>query len=154
MNLLNPLSGVHRPALRPAGATLAAAALTLALGHAGLAAAQGAWPTKPVHIIVTAAPGVVTDLNARLLGSKLSAMWNQPIVVDNKVGGNAIIGTDAMVKAAPDGYTLLETNTGIVQNPATRPKDLPYDTAKDIAPITQTFIVRILYAIDAKLPAR
>ncbi|MFM9883472.1 MAG: Bug family tripartite tricarboxylate transporter substrate binding protein [Burkholderiales bacterium] len=119
----------------------------------GAAAQPISYPTKPVRIIVTSGPGVVTDLNARLVAGKLSTMWGQPVVVENKVGGNAIIGTDAMVKAAPDGHTLLLTTTGIVQNPATRLKDLPYDTERDVAPVTQMFIVRIMYAVDAKLPA-
>lgn len=133
---------------------IALAGLAVAILISASAAAQSLnYPTKPVRIIVTSGPGVVTDLNARLVAGKLSAMWGQPVVVENKVGGNAIIGTDAMVKSAPDGHTLLLTTTGIVQNPATRQKDLPYDTERDIAPVTQMFIVRIMYAVDAKLPA-
>ena len=140
----------HNDRIQPI--TLAGLAVAL-LVSANAAAQSLNYPTKPVRIIVTSGPGVVTDLNARLVAGKLSAMWGQPVVVENKVGGNAIIGTDAMVKSAPDGRTLLLTTTGIVQNPATRLKDLPYDTERDIAPVTQMFIVRIMYAVDAKLPA-
>lgn len=125
-----------------------------ALAASAALAQAPAFPSKPVKLIVTTGPGIVTDLNARLLATKLAAMWNQPVVVENRVGGNAIIGTDAMVKSPPDGHTLLVTTTGIVQNPATRAKDLPYDTLRDIAPVAQLFVVRILYAIDAALPAK
>lgn len=130
------------------------AALFALVVTAQSAFAQEAFPNKPVRIIVTSAPGVVTDLNARVIATKLATMWSQPVVVENKVGGNQIIGTDAMVKSAPDGSTLLLTNTSIVQNPATRPKDLPFDTLRDIAPVTQVQITRIMYAIDAKLPVK
>ena len=130
------------------------AALLATVVTAQSAFAQEAFPNKPVRIIVTSAPGVVTDLNARVIAAKLATMWSQPVVVENKVGGNQIIGTDAMVKSAPDGSTLLLTNTSIVQNPATRPKDLPFDTLRDVAPVTQVQITRIMYAVDAKLPVK
>jgi tripartite-type tricarboxylate transporter receptor subunit TctC len=146
--------GLLRMKLRAVQSTMTVATLVLALTVTASAVAQTpGYPMKPVRIIVTSGPGVVTDLNARLVAGKLSTMWGQPVIVENRVGGNAIIGTEAMVKSAPDGHTLLLTTTGIVQNPATRQKDLPYDTERDIAPVTQMFIVRIMYAVDAKLPA-
>jgi tripartite-type tricarboxylate transporter receptor subunit TctC len=107
--------------------TLAATAL------AAPAHAQDVYPTKPIKIIVATAPGGATDLTARLIGQKISASMGQPVVVDNKPGANSIIGTDAVAKAAPDGYTVLMIDRGTISiNPSLYVK-LPYDTLKDLA---------------------
>ena len=99
------------------------------------AVAQEAWPNKPVRLVVPFAPGGSTDVIARLLGQKLSALWGQPVVVENRAGAGGNVGADAVAKAAPDGYTLLMASGSITINPAIY-KKMPFDTQKDLAPIT------------------
>ena len=99
------------------------------------AVAQDAWPNKPVRLVVPFAPGGSTDVIARLLGQKLSALWGQPVVVENRAGAGGNVGADAVAKAAPDGYTLLMASGSITINPAIY-KKMPFDTLKDLAPIT------------------
>ncbi|HRA64331.1 MAG TPA: tripartite tricarboxylate transporter substrate-binding protein, partial [Burkholderiaceae bacterium] len=95
--------------------TLTAIAATLTVG---LAAAQGSYPDKPITVIVPFPPGVV-DGYARLIATKASAILGQPMVVKNQAGAGQRIGTDAVAKAAPDGYTIgVITNAGVVSGPA------------------------------------
>ncbi|MDR6519152.1 tripartite-type tricarboxylate transporter receptor subunit TctC [Variovorax paradoxus] len=97
--------------------------------------AQGAWPERPIKLVVPFPPGGGTDLVARAMGQTLSEQLGQPVVIDNKPGASTIIGTDAVAKAAPDGYTLLLSgSTSFSVNPALRAR-LPYDTVRDLAPI-------------------
>jgi tripartite-type tricarboxylate transporter receptor subunit TctC len=108
--------------------TALATAALIAPAHA-----QDVYPSKPIKIIVATAPGGATDLTARLIGQKMSASMGQPVVVDNKPGANSIIGTEAVAKAAPDGYTVLMIDRGTISiNPSLYVK-LPYDTLKDLA---------------------
>ena len=101
----------------------------------GLSQAQEAWPAKPIRLVVPFPPGGGTDLVARALGQKLGERLKQPVVIDNKPGASTIIGTDAVAKAAPDGYTLLLSgSTSFSVNPALRAK-LPYDPLRDLAPV-------------------
>ena len=95
-----------------------------------------AYPSRPVRTIVPYAPGGGTDIMARALAQKLSAAWNQQVIVDNRGGGATIVGTDLAAKAPRDGYTLLVTSTSFVINPTVQPR-LPYDTLKDFQPVTQ-----------------
>src|SRR5262249_18739743 len=76
-----------------------------------------AYPTKPVRIVVPLPPGTELDTQVRLFSTKLSPLWGQPVLAENKPGGGLIIGTDAVAKAAPDGHTLLATISNIVQAP-------------------------------------
>src|ERR1043166_8867317 len=105
------------------------------LGGATAAHAQ-AWPTRPVTIFVTAAAGGVTDVVARAVGAKLSEMWGQPVVIENKGGAAHIIGAQQVAKAAPDGHTLLAAESGtFVLNPSFyTPDRLGYVVGKDIIP--------------------
>ncbi len=113
-------------------------ALTFALGASLCLSpvfAQDAWPTKTVRLVVPFPPGGGTDLVARAMGQKLAERLGRPVVIDNKPGASTIIGTDAVAKAAPDGYTLLLSgSTSYTVNPALRAK-LPYDPMHDLAPI-------------------
>jgi tripartite-type tricarboxylate transporter receptor subunit TctC len=108
-------------------ATLAFAALTAP-------PALAAFPDKPLRVIVPFAPGGGTDAITRSLGIGLSEALGQPVIVDNKPGAGTIIGTDAVAKSAPDGYTLVMATFAHAVNPALQPK-LPYDTDKAFAPI-------------------
>lgn len=98
------------------------------------ARAQDGWPNKPIKIIVPFAAGGTSDALARLLGERLQGVLKQTIVVDNKGGAGGVIGTDAVAKSAPDGYTfVLGTISSHAINPVLQPK-MPYDAAKDFAP--------------------
>lgn len=110
--------------------------LTLAAGAAApTLALAGQWPTKPVRLIVAYPPGGATDTQARVVGQKLSERWGQPVIVENRPGGNTVIATDLVAKSAPDGHTLLLTAMPFALNPFLLDK-LPYDSDKDLAPIT------------------
>lgn len=97
-----------------------------------LAHAQPAdFPSRPVRLVVPFPPGGATDTLARQMAEKLSVQWKQPVIVDNKPGGNTMIGTDVVAKAAPDGHTLGIVTGSHVTNPLLSSK-LPYDTLKDL----------------------
>lgn len=102
------------------GPLMRLAALCLLAGQAHAQDAAHAFPQKAVRLIVTAAVGQSTDLNARLLAGKLSSIWGQPVVVEQKVGGSGSLGTEIVAKSAPDGYAILVTTTGLVQNVSMR----------------------------------
>src|SRR5580765_7944240 len=87
------------------------------------------YPAKPIHLIVGFAAGGGNDIVARVFGQKLSESLGQPVIVENKPGGGAIVATEYVAKSAPDGYTLLMSATGISINPAVYAK-LPYDAVK------------------------
>ena len=127
--------------------------LMMALLLAGLPlGAASAWasdtyPNKPVRFIVPYPAGGTTDLIARGIGGKLAEKYGQQVVVDNRGGASTIIGTDLMAKSAPDGYTIvLITQTTMSINPNVIAK-LPYDSVRDLAPITQ--VVYFPYVIAA-----
>src|SRR5437867_7152809 len=88
------------------------------------------YPNKPVHVVVPFTAGSATDILARTYGQKLSEMWSQPVVVDNRPGAGGTIGAAVVAKSAPDGYTLLVHSAAQAYNPSIYPS-LPYDTVKD-----------------------
>ncbi|CAM3952504.1 tripartite tricarboxylate transporter substrate binding protein [Bordetella muralis] len=106
------------------------------------------YPQKPIHIVVPYPPGGFNDTLGRVVASKLSAAWGQPVVVDNKPGAGTIIGTSIVAKAAPDGYTLLVAQFPFAANPALY-RSLPYDTAKDFAPVILAGQSPMLLAVHA-----
>ncbi len=123
----------------------------------GTAAAQtAAYPTRPITMIVTAAPGGVTDVVARAFGQELSKAWGQPVVIENRGGAAHILGAEAVAKAEPDGYTLMvgEAGTFTINPTIYPPGKLPYDADKDFVPISG--LVRIHQALLANtaLPVR
>ncbi len=133
-----------------------AIALLLALFVVLPAGAQdaGGYPSKPIRIVVPFPPGGATDLITRKIGEKLTQKWGQPVVIENKPGANTIIGTEAVAKAAPDGYTILMTApSGLVQLPPLYPK-LPYDPEKDFTPLTQIAEVATALLVPAELPVK
>jgi tripartite-type tricarboxylate transporter receptor subunit TctC len=112
-----------------------------ALAFAAILATRGAdgqtssnWPTRSIRIIVPYPPGGLSDVFARLIGDKLARRLGQSIVIDNRPGGNTIIGTQATAQSAPDGYTLLLTNGALSINQSLV-DNLPYDLDKDLAPV-------------------
>ncbi|GGX15251.1 exported protein [Pigmentiphaga litoralis] len=111
-------------------ATLAAAVV----GWHGLASAQGSYPDKPVRIVVPFAPGGSFDLIARDLSAKLAAAWGQAVIIDNRGGAGGNIGAQAVIGAAPDGYTLLFWGDGVLANPLLYDKP-PFDAIRDLSGI-------------------
>ena len=109
-------------------------AVGVALCWAAIAGAQ-TWPTKPVKIIVPFTAGSATDILARTFGQKLSEMWGQPVVVENRPGAGGTIGTGVVANAPADGYTLLVHSAAYSVNPSMYP-DLPFDTRKAFVEIT------------------
>lgn len=110
---------------------ISAALLTLG----GPSLAQDAWPSKPVRMVVPFAAGGSTDVVARMVGQRLSSLWGQPVVIENRAGAGGNVGADAVAKSMGDGYTLLMASGSVTINPALY-KKMPFDTKKDLAPIT------------------
>jgi tripartite-type tricarboxylate transporter receptor subunit TctC len=141
-----PVSSTRRQLLG-----LAAATAVPGLLHAQPA---GAYPHKPVRIVVPYPPGGSNDVLARLLGQKLAELWGQPVVVDNKPGAAGNIGAAEVARAAADGYTLLLTNINITSmNPALTER-MPFDAEKDFAPITLLGTTTLVLVTHPRVPAQ
>jgi tripartite-type tricarboxylate transporter receptor subunit TctC len=112
-----------------------------------------AFPDKPVRLVVPYSAGGSTDLISRALGHKLSEMWGQTVVIDNRPGGGTIIATDIVADSAPDGYTLLVTTTSFSILPSLTDK-LPYDPAKDFEPITLINTTPLVLVVNPGVPAK
>jgi tripartite-type tricarboxylate transporter receptor subunit TctC len=132
---------------------LVAAAATLALTTLCGAAAQD-FPSRPVRFIVPYAAGGSGDLLARLLGNKLSGVWGQQVVVDNRAGGGGQIGTEAAARSEPDGYTLYLATDGPLTIAASLYKRVPYDWKRDFAPVSMLAMGYQVLIVRASLPAR
>jgi tripartite-type tricarboxylate transporter receptor subunit TctC len=113
------------------------------------AAAQSAYPTKPITIIVPFGAGGVADITARTVGQAMSASLKQPIVIDNRPSAGNIVGSAAVAKAAPDGYTLLLLSNGNAVSKSLF-KKLPYDPVKDFAPIATLGYFDLAVFVDSK----
>ena len=111
------------------------------------------YPAKPVRIVIPIAPGGGTDIVGRMVAQKLTQAFNQQFIVDNRPGAGGIIGSDAVAKAAPDGYTVLVTPTSHAINPSIYAK-LPYDTVKDFAPVALLVSATTVFVVHPSLPAR
>lgn len=135
------------------GAITTAVALGATPAMAQAPRAGDAWPSRPVRFIVPFAPGAANDLIARALGSKLSEIWNQSVVIDNRPGGNTVIGSDLVARAAPDGYTLLQTGLAHVVNPAVIAR-LPYDSVRDFSMIGLTGQAPFVLVVNTSLPVK
>jgi len=108
----------------------------------GNTVAQDTYPAASIRIIVPFTPGTGIDILARTLGQKLSEDWKTAVVVENRPGASGNIGTEAVARAAPDGYTLLMTANTIVLNRSLF-KSIPYDPIKDFAPVAPLAIGRL-----------
>jgi tripartite-type tricarboxylate transporter receptor subunit TctC len=128
-----------------------ASVIALVVFCAAPAQAQN-YPAKPIHILVPYAPGGITDIAARIVGAKLTEVWGQQVVVENKPGGNGFIAMTAGAKAAPDGYTLVMVTVGDVAiNPAMF-GEIPYDVERDLAPIAMVSDAPMVLAAHADAP--
>jgi tripartite-type tricarboxylate transporter receptor subunit TctC len=126
-------------------------ALFLPLVLPVLAGAQ-AYPTRPIRLIVPTAAGNTTSNVARLIGQKLTESWGQQVIVDNRAGGNSVIGTEIAAKAIPDGYTLLMVTTTHVISASLLP-NLPYDSIGDFAPVASVSVSEMILVIHPSVPA-
>ena len=125
-------------------------ALAAAIAAGGALAQQ--FPTKPIRLIVPFAPGGATDYMARTIGQKMSESMGQAVVVENKPGANAILGTDLVAKSPPDGHTMFLCAFGHATNPYLVAK-LPYDTVKDLAPVSLLVTGPLLLVAHPSVPA-
>lgn len=144
--------------MRPSGslsrrAVVAAAVLTFA-GSASLAQPDPAanFPSKPIHIIVPFVPGGGSDTTARLIAKKLNEKHGWQVVVENRAGGNTVIGTQYVAQSPPDGHMLLLANSTFAINPVLQ-SNLPYDTNKDLAPVTTAVITPFAMVVHPIVPA-
>jgi tripartite-type tricarboxylate transporter receptor subunit TctC len=137
---------------------VATAALSMAASLATLVPAQSwaqaAWPNKAVRIVVPYAPGGANDILARVLAEKLTPVLGQPVLVENKPGAGAMVGSDFVAKATPDGYTLLMAASGpMVFNPVLVAK-LPYNPLTDLAPISIVGSFPLILAVNESSSAK
>ena len=129
-------------------------AALVAVACAGLAQAQGNYPTKPIRLLIPYAPGGGTDLVTRPVTQKLSEVLKQQILFDNRGGGFGVIATEVVARAPADGYTLLMGTTAIMTvNPVLFEK-VPFDSVKDFSPITIFALAPNVLAASAKFPPR
>jgi len=118
---------------------------------AGTTAAQQSYPSKPIRFMTPFVPGGTTTILARLVGQKLTESWGQQVVVDNRPGGNTVIGTEALAKSAPDGYTILLTGSSHTLIPQLQ--TVSYDPIKDFAPVATLAKTETVLVINASVPA-
>ncbi len=121
------------------------------LGSAAAVQAQTpAYPSKPVRMIIALAPGGGVDTTGRIIAKKLSELWGQPFVADNRPGAGGTIAADAVARAAPDGHTLLMTSSGLAITPSLM--KLPYDPAKDLLPVTMAVVSPGVLVVHPSIP--
>ena len=121
------------------------------LTHSSTALAQGVYPSRPIRFITPYVAGGSTSLMARLVGQHLTERWGQNVIVDNRPGGNTVIGTEALARAAPDGYTImLATSTHAILSSLTK---TPYDPIKDFAPVASIGIAPQVLVLNMSVPA-
>ena len=111
------------------------------------------FPNRPIRLVVPYGPGGVTDINARTLATRLGEILGQSVVVDNRAGGASILGSDAVAKAKPDGYTLLLTSTALAANHILF-KKIPYDPVKDLMPVSFVSTVPTVLVVHNQVPAQ
>ena len=132
---------------------LAATLLCAGLSHAALAFAQdaAAFPAKPIRIVVGFAAGGPTDVIARIIGQDMTAMWGQPVVIDNRTGANSLIATEMVAQAQPDGYTLLFASLSHNVNAILLPK-VQYGPLKSFAPVSLAAVLPLLLVTRPDAP--
>ena len=140
-------SHVRESAMKRCASALAAVALL-----ACAAAAQAAWPEKPVRLVVGFAPGG-SDIGGRIVAQKLTEMWGQAVVVDNRAGAAGNIGADTVAKAPPDGYTMLLFVNSYTINTSVY-KGLGWDAVKDFAPVARYTLSPMIVVVNPQFPAK
>lgn len=134
------------------GLALVLAYAVLACAGTGGAMAQ-AFPSKPVKVVIPIPAGGPADSLMRAIAPELSNFWKQPVVIDNRPGASGMIGTEAVVKSAADGHTILYADSSIATNPLVF-RNLPYDTYRDLAPVTGVVSWRAYLVVNSNLPVK
>jgi tripartite-type tricarboxylate transporter receptor subunit TctC len=131
-----------------------AAAIMLSVPLPAFAAAADAqrFPAKPIRIVVPFTPGGSNDLLGRVIAQKFTEAWGQPAIIDNRPGAGSTIGIEVVVRAAPDGYTLLTTSSGVAISPSLR--KLSFDPVTDLAPIALLAQMPYLLTVNPSLPVK
>ena len=109
------------------------------------------YPTKPLKVIVPVTTGGPSDLVARILGDKLAASMGKPVIIENRPGASQTVGSAAVAKSDPDGYTLLQAAANMAINPILM-SDLPFDTIKDFAPVSLTHMTPYVFVVSSQSP--
>ncbi len=129
-------------------------AFAAVLGLACVCASAQTWPDRPLRVVVPFPAGGSSDVLARTLGQKLHEAWGQPVVVENRPGANGNIGAGLVAKSPPDGYALLLTDVGALTiSPSVYP-NLPFDPARDLAPVTMVSYSPHVFAVHPSVPAK
>src|SRR5258708_7095715 len=111
------------------------------------------YPAKPIRVIVPYAPGGSTDVVMRIIAPRMSELLGQQVVVENRPGGSSTIGLDVAAKSPPDGYTLGVANLTFGANPSLF-KKMPFDTERDLLPVSLVSIVTLVLTVHPSIPAR
>jgi len=133
---------------------LIATSLTATMVASAQQPTAAAYPSKPIHIVVTFSTGGAPDILARLIGERLSVVWNQPVIIDNKPGAGGNTGADSVAKAAPDGHTIVVGTVGTHAINAALYAKMPYDTVKDFAPVTLLATTPNMLVVNNNVPAK
>lgn len=139
-------------ALIPVLVTVGSACLVSGQGWAAESAQT--FPNRPIRLVVPWPPGGISDTSARILGQHLALSLGHPVVVDNRPGAGSTIGTDVVAKSAADGYTLLYADVTATAINATFYRKLPFDTVKDLAPVTMVGVSPMFLVVHAAVPAK
>jgi tripartite-type tricarboxylate transporter receptor subunit TctC len=119
-----------------------------------LAHAAEPYPSKPVRVIITVAPGGGSDITARAIGQKLTEAWRQQVIVDNRPGGNGNVGMSIAANAQPDGYTIVEGTIGPVAVNTSLYAKLPFDPVKDFVPVARAVSALNVLVVHPSVPAK
>lgn len=139
--------------MRTSGMSLICVCATILFALAVTGSRAQTFPSRPIRLIVPFAPGGSTDIVGRVVASRLTEAIGQQVIIDNKPGGNTIIGTELAARSIPDGHTLVIATSGHASNPAMY-KKLPYDTVRDFASVVYLGSTPNVIAVNPSLPAR
>jgi tripartite-type tricarboxylate transporter receptor subunit TctC len=132
--------------------TICGALLGLCVAAAPAHAQAPAYPSKTIRMVIALAPGGGVDTTGRFIGSKLSQLWSQPVIADNRPGAGGALAAEITAKAPPDGYTLLMSSSGLTITPSIM--KLGYDPAKDLLPVTLAVISPGVMVVHPSVPAK
>ena len=129
-----------------------AAAGALALVAGVVVAGEGTYPAKPVRMIVPVAPGGGADITARALAQKLTELWGQQVIIDNRAGAGGIVGLELGARAAPDGYTITQASIGPLTVTPSLQKNVPYNPVRDFDPVTRAVSALNVLVVHPSVP--